>query len=159
MSRGHSCVFGMKTQCMRTKSSTAGSDREENDRKRGGKKGKKGEIQKLSKVQSRLYLQNLQYSTVILYLVHWDVCLFSWTPESARESSLVFLKSQCTCRKQENTQLVFFQATGDLKTQRQLLNVYLMLPRVEVRGLFSNTNTGCSCSFKRTVLASTSQKE
>lgn len=40
MSKGHSCVLSMKTQCMRTKSSTAGSDRtEENDKKRGGKKG------------------------------------------------------------------------------------------------------------------------
>lgn len=28
MSRGHSCVLDMKTQCMRTKSSTAGSGRE-----------------------------------------------------------------------------------------------------------------------------------
>lgn len=33
---------------------------------------------------------------------------------------------------------------------------YLMLPSVEARGLFSNTSTACSCSFKRTVLASTS---
>lgn len=32
MSRGHSCVLGMKTQCMRTKSSTAGSNREKNRR-------------------------------------------------------------------------------------------------------------------------------
>lgn len=46
MRRGHSCVLGMKTQCMRTKSSTAGSDRiKENDRKREGKKaGKKEEL-------------------------------------------------------------------------------------------------------------------
>lgn len=40
MSRGHSCVLGMKTQCMRTKSSTAGSDRGgENNRKEGGGRG------------------------------------------------------------------------------------------------------------------------
>lgn len=50
MSRGHSCVLDMKTQCMRTKSSTAGSDRtEENDKKRGGKKGK-GRSYEVSKV-------------------------------------------------------------------------------------------------------------
>lgn len=50
MSRGHSCVLGMKTQCMRTKSSTAGSDRtQENDKKRGKKKRVIGSF-KISKV-------------------------------------------------------------------------------------------------------------
>lgn len=45
MRRGHSCVLGMKTQCMRTKSSTAGSDRTKgNDRKREGKKAGKGRV-------------------------------------------------------------------------------------------------------------------
>lgn len=46
MRRGHSCVLGMKTQCMRTKSSTAGSDRikKKNNRKREGKKAEKGRV-------------------------------------------------------------------------------------------------------------------
>lgn len=39
MRRGHSCVLGMKTQCMRTKSSTAGSDRIKKNNK-GRKQGK-----------------------------------------------------------------------------------------------------------------------
>lgn len=38
----------------------------------------------------------------------------------------------------------------------EVQDTYLMLPSVEGRGLFSNTSTACSCSFKRTVFASTS---
>lgn len=38
----------------------------------------------------------------------------------------------------------------------EVQDTYLMLPNVEGRGLFSNTSTACSCSFKRTVFASTS---
>lgn len=41
MSRGHSCVLGMKTQCMSTKSSTPGSDRTEG--REWGKKGREKE--------------------------------------------------------------------------------------------------------------------
>lgn len=41
MRRGHSCVFGMKTQCMRTKSSTAGSDRIKENKKRRDESGKR----------------------------------------------------------------------------------------------------------------------
>lgn len=111
MSRGHSCVLGMKTQCMRTKSSTAGSDRaEENNKKRGGKKERKegsswGFKSREQNIENtHLSAQHLQYSTLIWYLVHWGVCLFSLTPGSAQESFLVFLKSQCICRKQENMQ-------------------------------------------------------
>lgn len=42
--------------------------------------------------------------------------------------------------------------------EEEVQDTYLMLPSVEGRGLFSNTSTTCSCSFKRTVFASTSLK-
>lgn len=41
----------------------------------------------------------------------------------------------------------------------EVQDTYLMLPSVEGRGLFSNTSTTWSCSFKRTVFASTSLKK
>lgn len=49
MSRGHSWLLGMKTQCMRTKSSTAGSTREPEGRESHRKQGNQ-KVQKTVKV-------------------------------------------------------------------------------------------------------------
>lgn len=80
MSRGHSCVLDMKTQCMRTKSSTAGSDtlKENNREKRREESeelGLKSQEQNIENAYKTV--QILQYSSFVRYLVHWDVCLSS----------------------------------------------------------------------------------
>lgn len=65
MRRGHSCVLGMKTQCMRTKSSTAGSDRIKGKRqeKRREESGKRKSY-KASNVQSKILETHIRVSRI-----------------------------------------------------------------------------------------------
>lgn len=127
MSRGHSWLLGMKTQCMRTKSSTAGSTREPEGRESHRKQGNQ-KVQKTVKVPFNSFsihpsslhnysafelVSGLSLATIHLsgsfilqhlcifsvHLVRCDVCPSSSPPGSAQGSSLVFLISQCTCNE------------------------------------------------------------
>ena len=61
MSRGHSWLLGMKTQCMRTKSSTAGSIRENQRKESQTGDGANQEVQKAVKVPFNSFSIHLSF--------------------------------------------------------------------------------------------------